>query len=85
MTRANDGGPVRVLKFNHRMVLPLVSDTVPPPATAPAKTDTKPATDVIKEVPKSRNQAVPVPITTPIKPIKMVKPKIVKPVIKVLH
>ena len=43
----------------------------------------KPAEEIIKTVPKVRKQAVPIPVVVPVNPIKIVKPKIVKPVIKV--
>lgn len=42
----------------------------------------KPAEEIIKAVPKARKQAVPIPVVVPVQPIKIVKPKIVKPVIK---
>jgi hypothetical protein len=41
---------------------------------------------VIKEVPKSKKQAVPIRVTPTvqtIKPIKVIKPKIIKPIIKI--
>ena len=47
----------------------LIIDTIPPA--------------LIKEVPKSRKQ--PVPIKIEVKPIPIIKPKIIKPVIKILR
>ena len=59
-------------------------DTLPPSVKS---TDNavaaKPAEEIIKAVPKARRQAVPIPVVIPVKPIQIVKPKIVKPVIKV--
>jgi len=40
--------------------------------------------DIIKVVPKARKQAVPIPVKLQVKPVKVVKPKIIKPVIKIL-
>ena len=72
-------------------VISLQTDTVPPskkiteaPADKPVPND-KPVAKVIKVVPKARRQAVPVPINVKIKPVKIIKPQIIKPVIRVLH
>jgi hypothetical protein len=75
------------VKINYSDVLRLVTDSLPPPSKATAGVAAKPAIDSIKQVPKSRNQAVPVSVTQQIKPIK-IKPiirPIIKPVIKILH
>ena len=64
---------------------PVLNDTVPVvKQTAGIKTDSSAKETAIKEVPKSKKQAVPVavPINVNIKPLKVVKPKIIKPVIK---
>lgn len=86
---ADTGGPVRHFKFTNL----LASDTIPPPyqVKSTVVTNDQPTGDVktIKVVPKARRQPVPVPVTVEIKPIKIIKPKIIKPiirpVIKVLH
>ncbi|WP_291910030.1 hypothetical protein [Chitinophaga sp. CB10] len=59
----------------------LPSDTVPPaPKPTEAPQDGK-LPDIIKEVPKSRRQVKPLPIPAPIpvKPIKIIKPVIIRP------
>lgn len=72
-------------------IISLQSDTIPPPkkvtetpADKPASKD-KPVVKTIKIVPKARRQAVPVPINVKIKPVKIIKPKIIKPIIRGLH
>ena len=59
------------------------TDTLPPKMKSDDKADNKPVEKIIKAVPKARKQAVPVPVVIPVNPIKIVKPIIVKPVIKV--
>lgn len=59
------------------------TDTLPPKVKDQDNTTAKPVEEIIKAVPKARKQAVPIPVVVPVKPIKIVKPKIVKPVIKV--
>jgi hypothetical protein len=61
-------------------VAPL-TDTIPA-QTNPGKVQEEvKAPDIIKEVPKSRRQIKPVPVPTPIpvKPIKVIKPKVIRP------
>lgn len=55
-----------------------VSDTVPntPKPPEKQKETAKKVPDIIKEVPKTRRQLKPVPI--PVKPIKVIKPKVLK-------
>ncbi len=64
-------------------------DTIPVPVKAAEATSTKQATGkpvatVIKAVPKARKVAVPKPVIIDVKPVKVIKPKIIKPVLKVL-
>lgn len=66
-----------------------VPDTIPAPAhqpvASPAKpTAEKPVAAVIKAVPKARRVVAPKPVQVKVKPVKVIKPKIVKPVLKVL-
>ena len=72
-------------------IISLQADTIPPskkikeaPGDKPVPND-KPVANVIKVVPKARRQTVPVPVDIKIKPVKIIKPKIIKPVIRVLH
>jgi hypothetical protein len=78
---ANDGKPVYHMKFRYVMVTHLLTDSLPVKA---AKMVSAPDS-AIREVPKSRKQQVPIAVTTQIKPIKIIKPKIIKALIKVLH
>lgn len=72
-------------------VISLPTDTVPSSkkiTEAPrekAVPNDKPVAKVIKVVPKARRQMVPIPVNVGIKPIKIIEPKIIKPVIRVLH
>lgn len=62
-----------------------INDTLPDiKKTIPENTDKKPE-DIIKEVPKARKQVKPIAIqtTTVIRPVKIIKPKIIKPSIKI--
>jgi hypothetical protein len=59
------------------------TDSLPPKTKNGDNANDKPVEKIIKAVPKARKQAVPIPVVVPVNPIKIVKPKIVKPVIKV--
>ncbi|MDB5276086.1 MAG: hypothetical protein JWR61_1041 [Ferruginibacter sp.] len=80
LTKASDGKPV----IHFVMISKMQTDTVPPKATVPDNTVDMSAENVIKEVPKSRKQPVPIPVIKVI-PVKIIKPKIIKPVIKIIH
>lgn len=80
----NDGGMkgFRYLPGIYKMKT--VADTIPeikkPEEEAPSTTDPG---KKIKEVPKSRRQAKPVPlpnVPVKVKPVKIIKPKIIKPI-----
>ncbi len=97
----NNGGPHRDFYFVQIAGLPLVSDSVPkmqrPTEEKTAETTDKiqgsveekaaKMPDIIKEVPKARRQIKPVaiPSVIPLKPIKIIKPQIIRNTIKVLH
>lgn len=60
----------------------MTTDTVPPqPKPEDVQKNEKKIPDIIKEVPKSRRQVKPLPIPAPIKvkPIRIIKPKVIKP------
>lgn len=71
--KANNGLPRHHFRFSRNIFMKPLLDSVP--AQNP----------VIKEVPKSRKQIKPVaiPAVKPIKPLPIIKPKIIKPIIKV--
>jgi hypothetical protein len=63
-----------------------ICDSLPQNKTVPENTSEIKQTTVIKEVPKSKKQVVPIivsPAVKTIKPIKVIKPKIIKPTIKI--
>ncbi len=78
---ANNGKPAYRMKFRYVMSTSLLADSLP--VTAAKKVSVPDST--IREVPKSRKQQIPIPVATQIKPIKIIKPKIIKPVIKLVH
>lgn len=82
---ANGDQPVDPKFINARKTMAQVRDTVPPANQPPAADKDKAVNDLIKEVPKARIQTAPVPVKIQLTPIKIVKPKIVKPVIKIVH
>ncbi len=82
---ASEGKPLCDLTFNHTVINPIQSDTLPPPAKNTVSTTDKPVQDILKVVPKARKQPVPIPVNVKVNPIKIIKPKIIKPIIRVLH
>jgi hypothetical protein len=83
---ACDGKPVLHLNnMNYISTTHLQTDTLPPKVSGPDKADNKPVEAIIKVVPKARKQVVPIPVSIPVKPPVIIKPKIIKPVIKILH
>jgi hypothetical protein len=47
------------------------------------KTNSSSTVTAIKEVPKAKKQIAPIAVPIQVKPIKIIKPKIIKPVIKI--
>lgn len=69
-----------------------VTDTVPDTRKPPQKKEkgketAKKKPDIIKEVPKTRRQMKPIPVPAPIpvKPIKVIKPKVIKKVTGIIR
>ncbi|HET7119260.1 MAG TPA: hypothetical protein VFI29_22385 [Hanamia sp.] len=84
---ADNGKPVCNIKIIQSIIITMQADTLLPlPKNAEIPKD-KPVETTIKEVPKARRQAVPIPVIVKVKPVKIIKPKIkiIKPVINVLH
>ena len=83
--RGNDGKPSPHFYVNREMMTRSVMDTLPDnKKIAPENAETKPAELLIKEVPKSRKQVKPIAVPiTGIKPVQVIKPKIIKPIIKI--
>jgi len=88
LTRANDGKPV----LHYTMIISFSAPSLQFDTTRKVKTpeiaNNKPVDDVIKDdiikvVPKARKQAIPIPVK--LKPVKIIKPKIIRPVIKILN
>lgn len=86
LTRASDGKPHLHLSMATVKIY-MAGDTLVPKPVPEQKSNSKPVESIIKEVPKARRQAVPVAINVkvPVKPIITIKPKIIKPVIRILH
>jgi hypothetical protein len=84
---ANKGKPMQVsiLKKDIETVAS-ICDSLPAEKTVPENTAENKQTTVIKEVPKSKKQTAPISVTPAVKtvkPIKVIKPKIIKPTIKI--
>ena len=82
--KANDGKPVVHLAIA-TLHMSMTGDTSVPRKIPTESMTTKPADDIIKTVPKVRRQAVPIPVNVQIKPPVIITPKIIKPVIRILH
>jgi hypothetical protein len=82
-----EGKPVEHFAFNLGALSSMQSDSIPPSKNTAQTPDNKPLpdADIIKVVPKARRQRVPVAVKVKIKPVKVIKPKIIRPIIKVLH
>jgi hypothetical protein len=80
----NDGRPHHRFHLSHDVILQALNDSLPDNKKNPEENQKEQA-QLIKEVPKSHKQLKPiaVPSVTRIKPMQIVKPKIIKPVIKI--
>jgi len=84
----NDGKPYTRFRLNQDMVR-FFYDSIPDNKTDNKKVlednADKKQVDLIKEVPKSRKQVKPiaVPVAVSIKPVQVIKPKIIKPIVKI--
>jgi hypothetical protein len=68
------------MNFKYAKVIILVMDSIPSVKNIPqARADS--ASSAVKTVPKARKQVAPAAIA--IKPVKIIRPKIIKPVIKI--
>ncbi len=82
--KAGDHHAVAVFSLTHANTCLQRLDTIPAKVTSPETPTNKSTESIIKEVPRSRKQPVPIPVNVKVKPIKIIKPKIIKPVIKIL-
>lgn len=85
LVSANDGKPVLHFTISSFVSQRSQTDTLPPKNESLDNADNKPADEIIKAVPKARKQVVPIPVLVQVKPPVIIKPKIIKPIIKVLH
>lgn len=86
---ASEGNPVLHLKTTQFQQA--VADTTLPTASQDEKetkekkedkSQNKPDPQVVKVIPKARRQPIPVPVKVNIHPVKVIKPKIIKPIVK---
>ena len=82
---ASDGKPVIHFTISTFISQRPQIDTVPSKVKSLDDADNKPVEEIIKAVPKARKQVVPIPVSLQIRPLIIIKPKIIKPIIKVLH
>lgn len=83
--QANDGGSKGVYNLPGIYMTRTASDTIPDTKKPEENTPAPTQQGKIKEVPKSRRQIKPVPLpSVPVKPLKIIKPKIIKRTIGIL-
>jgi hypothetical protein len=82
---ANNGRPKSFAHIvSYKELIPLLNDTIPATKKIPeTKTDNVSTVTAIKEVPKAKKQIAPIGVPVQVKPIKIIKPKIIKTVIKI--
>lgn len=81
--------PAYSLTREYISVIQILSDTIPAPVKPAEATSTKPAiaqpvATIIKTVPKARKVSVPQPVVVKVKPVKIIRPKITSPILRVL-
>ena len=83
--RASDGRPHTHVSLIQNAALLSFCDTLPDSRRVTEEPGNKSKPDLVKEVPKSRKQLKPIaiPAITPAKPIQIIKPKILKPNIRI--
>lgn len=83
LAAARPADPKPVGTFHFEVMTRPLADTVPKSNTGNTETAAQKEIEPIKEVPKSKKQVKPVAIpVTGIKPVQVIKPKIIKPLIK---
>lgn len=84
-TKGNDGRPISNLHKMYPILIRNCTDTLPTTKQTAAANNENQVDEVIKVVPKARRQAIPIPVGVQVKPIILIKPRIIKPIIKILH
>lgn len=82
--KANGGEPVIGINLKTALKVQMQSDTVPAPVKTGGAEKEKPVPVVIKTLPAPRKQPIPVPVKVKVVPVKVIKPKVLKPIIKLL-
>ncbi|HSN08293.1 MAG TPA: hypothetical protein VLS85_04600 [Hanamia sp.] len=88
LTMAKGGKPLPGIKMDYGMITRMIADTTLP-ETAKKSTDKKEGksdeqtpVQVVKVIPLARRQPIPVPVKVNVKPVKIIQPKIIKPIVK---
>lgn len=85
IAEASGGKPGMGINLKPALKLQMQRDTVPPVPVKKVDTENeKPAPVVIKALPAPRKQAIPVPVKVKTVPVKVIKPKVLKPIINLL-
>jgi hypothetical protein len=81
----NNGVPHHQFQMRSEIIMQTLNDSLPDNKKSSGENSNKDQPQVIKEVPKSHKQIKPitVPAITPIQPLKIIKPKIIKPIIRI--
>ena len=77
--------PEQNIIYDKALFNPIQPDSLPPKNNASPKSDDKINVEQIKVVPKARNLPAPIPISVKVKTVKIIKPNIIKPIIKGIH
>jgi len=87
-TLAKGGKPLPGITMDYGVITRMIADTTLP-ETAKKSTDKKEEkkeeqtqVQVVKVIPIARRQPIPVPLKVNVQPVKIIQPKIIKPVVK---
>ena len=85
LTKANANE--RGHRFSTKYVVRIfhLTDTIPSKDKSSDNNANGQQAEVIKVLPRARKQPIPIPVNLQIKPIILIRPKIIKPIIRVIH
>lgn len=87
-TMAKGGKPLPGIRIDYGEITRMIADTTLPETAKKStdkkeeKTDEQTQVEVVKVIPQARRQPIPVPVKVNIQPVKIIQPKIIRPVVK---
>lgn len=87
-TMAKGGKPLPCIKIDYGVIIRMISDTTLPQKSKKPddkkeeKTEGQTPVQVVKVIPQARRQPIPVPVKVNVQPVKIIKPRIIRPVVK---